>query len=442
MGALMSDYTVIKERGRGGFGVVEEVVDNDGNLLARKTLAAPPNLDPAHVKARFEREVRYQSAIKHENVVAILKYDLEADPPWFIMPLADCSLADMLKLDRTLGGNPKPVLFDILAGLEEIHRRAFHHRDLKPDNVLKFIEPSGKSRFAVSDFGLMAVGQDGASSLTPSNMGGGTPLYRAPECAINFKRATTRSDIYSFGAILYDIFAPNPKRLPHDELMVPGELGPVVERCTKKNSLRRFKNIEQLRDALFTALNVFKFEFQSGEEEVIIGFLNASDLPNADQWDRVFAFLYDNEDDEKTCRNFFRALTREHIEQLHGEGSDLLGALGKQFADHCRTLSFDFDYCDVLAAKGQAFYDLGDTELKASIATAMLCMGTSHNRWFVERKFMQMVRPEIEEQLAERIAIEVEVLGIDFTKEFDHLMFSINAGEDGLHPVLQARLQR
>jgi eukaryotic-like serine/threonine-protein kinase len=77
------------------------------------------------------------------------------------------------------------------------------------------------------------------STLTTSNMGGGTPLYRAPECAINFKRATIQSDIYSVGAILHDIFAGGAARIPHVELNVPGELSSIVQRCTKQNVRRR-----------------------------------------------------------------------------------------------------------------------------------------------------------------------------------------------------------
>ena len=66
-------------------------------------------------------------------------------------------MADELILDRTLGGQPEKALFDILAGLEEVHTKGFVHRDLKPQNVLKFLDPLGESRYAISDFGLMLV---------------------------------------------------------------------------------------------------------------------------------------------------------------------------------------------------------------------------------------------------------------------------------------------
>lgn len=118
------NYQYVKERGRGGFGVVAEVLGDDGNLYACKSLIVPPNLTEAEVRPRFEREVRYQSAIYHPNVVRILTSELSANPPWFIMPLAQCSLHDELMLDRTLNGDPTTALFQILAGLEEKEAKA------------------------------------------------------------------------------------------------------------------------------------------------------------------------------------------------------------------------------------------------------------------------------------------------------------------------------
>lgn len=151
-------YKTLKEIGRGSFGVVELVVDAEGRKWARKTFVPPnrPDVSNEDMRARFEREVRYQIQINNPNVVRIHDYDLEIDPPWFVMELAECSLADELKIDRTLGGDPRKPLFDILAGLEAIHEKGYKHRDLKPANVLKFTSDDGTIRYAISDFGLMS----------------------------------------------------------------------------------------------------------------------------------------------------------------------------------------------------------------------------------------------------------------------------------------------
>jgi Protein kinase domain len=104
----MAKYKKIKEIGKGNFGVVDLVEDESGRKWAMKTFTPPtlPGITAEELRARFEREVRYQVQIDHPNVVKIRDYDLGANPPWFVMDLAHCSLADELKADRTMGGDP------------------------------------------------------------------------------------------------------------------------------------------------------------------------------------------------------------------------------------------------------------------------------------------------------------------------------------------------
>lgn len=166
--------------------------------------------------------------------------------------------------------------------------------------------------------------------------------------------------------------------------------------------------------------------------------MDSSLLPTPQQWDDIFDFIENADVVGQPLRNVFRALRREHILQLATDDPDLMAALGKMYADHCRLLLFDFDYCDVLAGKAQEFYDLGEIGLRADIAVAVLELGLRHNRWFVEWKFMQMAGPDITEPLAQRIIVEFEVLKIDFKDRFDSMQRSISASAASLHPLLQA----
>lgn len=339
--------------------------------------------------------------------------------------------------DRHLGGDAKGPLFDILEGLEEIHRRGFLHRDLKPANVLKFSDEDGECFYALSDFGLMAVGETDTSTLTPTGIGGGTLQYQAPECALNLKRATPQSDIYSFGALLFDIFAPSTSRLPHDELAFPGEIGEVVTKCTKRNPHRRFADVATLREALFDALDNFEFEFDDQESEAIIAPLSRDDFPSDDEWDNIFDLLDSSEPSSLAWQAAFRALGSEHISILAEQDSGLFNALGMMFAKHITSRTFDFDYCDVLAAKGQAFFDRGSIGLQAHIALGILELGTDHNRWAVERRFLRMVGPDSSDELAERIVVECEVQEFPFSNEYKRLMRSISTTTNALHPTLR-----
>jgi len=436
------NYTTGEEIGRGGFGIVNKAVGDDGNSYAIKFLnpSAFQQQDHAMLIKRFEREVRYQQSVSHPNVVPILEHNLTANPPWFVMPLAIGSLKDDLELDRTLGGSPNKPLFDILSGLEALHQRGLRHRDLKPANVLKFPQVDGSFTYAISDFGLTTPGVGETSTLTGSNMAGGTPLYRPPECANNFRRATAQADIYSFGATLHDIFGGGIVRIPHGELTVAGPLGPIVEKCTKSQPRRRYASIAALREELFQVLDGTVIDFFSQEEEDVIEVLKANETLTNEQWDRAFNLIDDNADKGVANDNLMRSLTLSHIASIYESSPDMFGGLGGLYAEFAHTGTFGFEYCDVISDKAQAFFNLGDLELRAKITLAMLELGTTHNRWHVERQFMRMAGHECDPALAERIGIEVYAIGFDFKSRVKHLERSIGVTSDQLHPTLQSLL--
>lgn len=432
------EYKILEQIGEGGFGAVFRVRADDGSEYAMKTLSPQPQItkvvDFPHLKKRFEREVKYQSSVNHPNVARIIDHDLSADPPYFIMELAEGTLADDLASDRTLGGQPANPLFDIISGLEAIHEVGIVHRDLKPQNVLKFRGENGVYRYAVSDFGLMNATESQSTTLTATNVAGGTEMYAAPELLSDFKRATPSADIYSFGAILHDIFGGGAKRIPYTELNVPGAIGTVIQKCTKKYAKRRYQSIARLRDDLYEVLNSAEVEFSSSEEEEIIGLLTKSSSLTDDSWDRVFMLLDQNAEDGVSNRNVFRAITPDHVAQLKEDSPELFVALGRDFCVYVQNGAFDFDYCDVLADKLQVFYDLGDVGLKAIVAVALLLMGVNHNRWFVEHRFMRAVGPDAADALAHRFLTEVEVQEINLEHFVAHVERSIGVSRSRLHP--------
>lgn len=433
----MANYDIIREIGRGGFGVVEEVEnDETGERFACKTLEYPNGASKADMKARFEREVKYQRTISHPNVVPIISANLSDDPPWFIMPLAEGSLLSDIKMDRTLGGEPRKALFDMLAGLEEIHRVGYKHRDLSPGNVLKFRDDDGTIYYAVSDFGLMSPQAGQTTTLTGTNAAGGTVPYRAPECAVDFKRATALADIYSVGAILHDIFGAPGNRVPHAELHANGEIGKVVAKCTKTNPRRRYKNVQELREALYEALKSEDLSFATEEDQYYITLLSENDELSDEKWDQLFSYLDRLAANELSNKAVLSAIRRPHVDSLLEAAPELFHALGNDYARFAEEHGFDFDFCDVIASIAQIFYDNGEIDLKANMTLALLELGTSHNRYFVERKFVRMAGPDISQELADRIAVEVEVRAIPFKRKFGHVKSSIGASDESIHPTL------
>lgn len=429
---------VIKRLGEGTFGVVDSVEDSNGNVFARKTFKAPvlSAVTPESLRKRFIREVRYQSSVDHPNVVKIISSELTSDPPWFLMPLAKGTMKEALEKDRTLGGKAIDALFDILTGLQALHERGIIHRDIKPENILVFANNEGKDIYAISDFGLITANESTSSTLTATNMRGGTPYYAAPECAVDFKRATPLSDIYSFGALLHDIYLPNGNRVPHSELTCPGPMGPIIEKCTKKNALRRYENVAQLRAALYSVASTQDTSISStAEKQVVALLLKGSDLSDS-EWDTVFDYIDECDQSNRLLAPIFAVVSIEHIQQLARTAPPLFAALAREFCRHARDDSFDFNYCDVLADKLQAFYTAGEVDVKAIVGLALLVMGTEHNRWYVERRFVSIFGKAADIRVVQRLILEAQVESISIEGHIRHLERSISIDRAALHPLL------
>jgi serine/threonine protein kinase len=439
--ARVDEFELVREIGRGSFGIVYEAVrkaTGEHVAIKRFHINSPGQNDIADLRARFRREVKYQKTIDHENVVRIFEHDIDSPDPWFVMELANCSLADELVADRTLGGKPEKALYDILAGLEVVHAKGFVHRDLKPQNVLRYTQSDGEARYAISDFGLMHVGDAASSSLTSTNMGGGTERYAAPECMMNMKRATAAADIYSFGAVLHDIFGGGALRIPCQELTAAPPIGSVIEGCTKNLALRRFPSVASVRDALFQAFTSANVTFASFEEERAVELLSEQRPLTPAEWDHIFLVVDKNDGSWQKNLPVFRFLMPIHIDQLAHEAPPLFRSLALDFAAFAATGVFDFGYCDVIAERAVQMFTSGELDVQATIALATLRLGTSHNRWSVERRFLGMAGPNISDDLAGRIAAEIDAQDLDFEHEILRMEASISATRNDLHPILQS----
>jgi tetratricopeptide (TPR) repeat protein len=137
----------------------------------------------------------------------------------------------------------------ILAALGEAHEKGITHRDLKPGNIMV-----AKSGVKVLDFGLAKSGKD--ETVTASHVVIGTPAYMAPEQREG-KPADARSDIYSFGCVLYEMLTGGRVGAPHRRL-ASRALGKIVNRCLERDPERRWQSVGELGRELtkFTARTV------------------------------------------------------------------------------------------------------------------------------------------------------------------------------------------
>jgi predicted Ser/Thr protein kinase len=199
-GTTLADrYRIVSLLGKGGMGEVYRAEDLRLNQTVALKFLPVAMMEDEVARDRFYQEVRLAREISHANVCRVFDVG-EMDGRLFLtMEYVDGE--DLASLLRRIGQFPQPKGLDIArqmcAGLAAAHDHGVLHRDLKPGNIML----DGRGRVRITDFGLAALSE---------NMGGeevsaGTPAYMAPEQLAGVE-VTQRSDIYSLGLVMYEIF--------------------------------------------------------------------------------------------------------------------------------------------------------------------------------------------------------------------------------------------
>ena len=229
----LGNYEVLNEIGRGGMGVIYRAREfPSGQVVALKRVTIE-RLDSPQALARFRREAEIAVAFDHPNIVPVY-YVGESDDgiPFFTMKLA--SRGNLGASRAALRNQPRQcvlIMAKVARAIQYSHERGYLHRDLKPANIL--LDESWEP--LVSDFGL-AKWQNDSSQLTRTLTTLGTPSYLAPEQASGpSAQLTAAADVYSLGAILFDLLTGRPPFLGDHPLAV---IHQASERPAPK--LRRF----------------------------------------------------------------------------------------------------------------------------------------------------------------------------------------------------------
>jgi serine/threonine protein kinase len=187
-GSKLGPYEILAPIGAGGMGEVYKARDTRLERTVAIKVAA------AKFSERFEREARAVAALNHPNICTL--HDVGAD--YLVMEYVDgATVSGPMPVEQAL-----KLAVQIAGALEEAHAKGVLHRDLKPANI----PVTAKGTAKLLDFGLAKLAAD--SDATQTMAGGlmGTPMYMAPEQAEG-KPADRRSDVFSFGAVLYEMLA-------------------------------------------------------------------------------------------------------------------------------------------------------------------------------------------------------------------------------------------
>jgi serine/threonine-protein kinase len=290
-----SKYQIIEQLGHGGMGVVyraERVLV--GDEVALKVLRGEFVAEEETVE-RFRREARAAAKLRHPNIVTIYDYGEArgADAPAYIVMelLNGESLRDILKREgRIKAERVISMMRGICAGIGLAHRRQIVHRDIKPDNIIVLPpdEEEGREQETVKvvDFGIAKL-RDAATggTLTRKGFQPGTVFYMSPE-QCRGDELDARSDVYSLGALLYEMLTGTPPFLAETqtgviakhlfdppppfskELHIPPTLEEVVMRALAKESDARQTDAMMLaRELLEAAEQEREAEQRRAEEE-------------------------------------------------------------------------------------------------------------------------------------------------------------------------------
>ena len=280
------DYTLLEEIARGGMGAIYRARDNRLDRIVALKMVLGEHLHNPSERERFKSEVEAVARLEHPNIVPLYDVGEVHGRPFFTMKLVESgNLAQRrpdLELPRVDKARKDPsgttwsthslrnrqqriaqLMIRIARAVHFAHQRGLLHRDLKPANILlDGDEP------VVTDFGI-AKRLDQKSHITLTGAVLGTPAYMAPEQAEGRSDLTTAADVFSLGAILYDLLTGQPPFLGDTPMQTLGkvllteaqpatsrnpcvdhDLNVICQKCLQRDPLRRYGSAGELADDL------------------------------------------------------------------------------------------------------------------------------------------------------------------------------------------------
>ena len=263
---LGSKLTFLDPLGAGGMGkVFKALYKKTGALVAVKVI----QFDDADARQRVIREARIMSSLSHPRIVRVFDFLLDGDKTaHIVMELVDGStLCDVLECGGAMIEDEAVKIFlQCVEGLTYLHGSGVTHRDIKPSNIMLFCEDEESINVKISDFGIAR--DHSMNRLTMQGEVFGSPLYMSPEQCVGDDDVDPRSDIYSFGCVMFELLTGLPPFIGSTRFetmsMHVHSPPPSIEDCSKRKiSAKLIKIVEKClskkpRDRYQTSKDLYK----------------------------------------------------------------------------------------------------------------------------------------------------------------------------------------